>query len=80
MFVFERERGRESEWVSTSKREAERERETESETGSRLHAVSIEPYVGLGLTNCEIRPEPKSDAQPTKPPRCPLRSNFKAIF
>ena len=33
---------------------AEREEDTESEAGSRLRAVSMEPGVGLELTNCEI--------------------------
>ena len=33
---------------------AEREGDTESETGSRLGAVSIEPDVGLKLTDREI--------------------------
>ena len=33
---------------------SEREGVTESETGSRLWAVSTEPFAGLKLTNCEI--------------------------
>ena len=33
---------------------AEREGDTESEAGSRLRAVSTEPYAGLEPTNCEI--------------------------
>ena len=33
---------------------AEREGDKESEAGSRLRAVSIEPYVGLKPTSCEI--------------------------
>ena len=33
---------------------AEREGDTESEAGSRLRAVSIEPDVGLELTDREI--------------------------
>ena len=33
---------------------AEREGDTESEAGSRLHAVSTEPYVGLKPTSREI--------------------------
>ena len=32
----------------------EREGDTESEGGCRLQAVSIEPHVGLELTNYEI--------------------------
>ena len=35
-------------------REGQRERETESEAGSRLWAVSTEPYAGPELTNREI--------------------------
>ena len=33
---------------------ADRRGDTESKAGSRLRAVSIEPDVGLKLTNCEI--------------------------
>ena len=33
---------------------AEREGDIESDAGSRLRAVSTEPYMGLKLTNCEI--------------------------
>ena len=33
---------------------AEREGDTETEAGSRLRAVSTEPYVGLKLTNLKI--------------------------
>ena len=33
---------------------AEREGDREPEAGSRLHAVSTEPDVGLQLTSCEI--------------------------
>ena len=33
---------------------AEREGDTESEAGSRLQAVSTEPYTGLELTSYEI--------------------------
>ena len=75
--MIQKERGR---W-----RQRERERETEhkpgegqsekgdteSEAGSRLRAVSTEPDAGLELTNREILPEPKSDAQPTELPRHP---------
>ena len=48
---------------------AEREGDTESEAGSRLGAVSTEPDAGLELTSLRSRPEQKSDAQPTEPPR-----------
>ena len=34
--------------------EGQREREAESEAGSRLRAISTEPYVGLELKDCEI--------------------------
>ena len=37
-----------------SRGRAEREGDTESEAGSRLWAVSTEPYAGLELTDCEI--------------------------
>ena len=37
-----------------SKAGAEREGDTEFEAGSRLHAVSTEPNMGLRLTNHEI--------------------------
>ena len=33
---------------------AEREGDTESKAGSRLRAVSTEPFTGLGPTNPEI--------------------------
>ena len=48
MFIFERER------QSMSKGGAEREGDTESEAGSRLRAVSTEPYAGPELTDREI--------------------------
>ena len=50
VYLFLRETERES-----SRREGpEREGDTESEAGSRLRAVSTEPYVGLELTECTI--------------------------
>ena len=50
MFIFEREKQRQS--VS---RGGGRERgDREPETGSRLQDVSTEPDVGLELTNCDI--------------------------
>lgn len=33
--------------------------------------VSTEPNVGLDPKTLRIRPEPKADAQPSQPPRCP---------
>ena len=50
IFTFERER----QIAHTSGEGAERQADTESEAGSRLRAVSTEPYVGLKPTNCEI--------------------------
>ena len=50
MFIFERERERES----TNRGSAERKGNTESETGSRILAVSTEPDAGLELINYEI--------------------------
>ena len=52
MFIFERERERES--VRTSRGGAEGEEDTESEAGSGLPAVSTEPDAGLEPTNYEI--------------------------
>ena len=40
--------------MSGSRGGSEREGGTESEAGSRLRADSIQPDVGLKLTNCEI--------------------------
>ena len=51
MFIFERERERERQSMRGGG--AEREGDTESEAGSRLRAVSIESYAGVGLTNRE---------------------------
>ena len=50
MFLFLKERERQS-MIGGG---AEREGDTESEAGSRLRAVSTEPDMGLELTNCEI--------------------------
>ena len=50
MFVFERERQRQS----ASREGAEREGDTESESGCRLRAVSTEPDDGLEPMNHEI--------------------------
>ena len=49
-----RERERKRETPNTSGGRLEREGDTESEAGSRLQAVSIEPYVGLEFMNHEI--------------------------
>ena len=49
MFIFERERERQS----VSRRGTERG-DTESKAGSRLRAVSTEPNAGLEPTNREI--------------------------
>ena len=50
MFIFERERQRQS----VSGGGVEQEGDTESEAGSRLRAVSTEPDARLELTSCEI--------------------------
>ena len=50
MFIFERERDRQS----VSGGGVEREGDTESEAGSRLRAVSTQLDAGLELTNCKI--------------------------
>ena len=62
--------------MSTSGGGAEREGDTESEAenlkqapGSELSAQS--PTQKLELMNLEIMTEPKSEAQPTEPPRRP---------
>ena len=59
LFIWEAERA----WA----RERRRER-----IPSRLHAVNVEPKMGIKLMNSEIMTwaETKSDAQPTEPPRC----------
>ena len=54
MFIFERERERQTERQNTSGRRAEREGDTESKARSRLQAISTEPDVGLELTDHEI--------------------------
>ena len=53
-FIFERLRETECEWGRGREREREREGDTESEAGSRLCAVSSEPYTGLEPENREI--------------------------
>ena len=63
MFIYFWERQRQS----VSGGGAEREGDTEPEAGSRLQAVSTEPDTQA----VRSWPEPKSDAQPTEPPRCP---------
>ena len=70
----------ESETQSVRGRGSEEEGDTESEAGSRLWAISTEPDVGLELTNGEIRPELKSDAQQTEPPKHPCCSYFSIFF
>ena len=52
MFIYFRER--QIERQSVSGRGAKREEDTEFEAGSRLRAVSTEPYVRLELTDCKI--------------------------
>ena len=50
MFIFERDREKQS----ASRGGVEREGDTESQAGSRLRPVSTQPNVGLQLTDCEI--------------------------
>ena len=50
MFIFERDRQRQS----ASGGGAEREGDTKSEAGAKLRAVSTEPNTGLELVNCKI--------------------------
>ena len=52
MFIFERERDRQTD--SVSRGGAKREGDTESEAGFRLLALSTEPDTGLEPTNHEI--------------------------
>ena len=54
MFIFERERDRETERQSASRGGAEREGDTEFEAGSRICAVNTEPDAGLELTDYEV--------------------------
>ena len=51
----------------------EREGDTESEAGSRLHAVTTQPNVGLEPTNCEIMTSAevgRSTSRATQAPLC----------
>ena len=68
---------------SMSRRGAERERETQNlkqAPGSELSAQS--PMQGSNSQTVRWWHEPKSDAQPTEPPRCPLVIifNVKGLF
>ena len=60
-------------WQSTSMSwgGADREGDTECEAGSRLWAVSTSPTRGSNSQTVRSWPGPKSDAQPTEPPRRP---------
>ena len=67
MFIFERERDR------AQVGEGQRKRETQNlkqAPGSELSAQSW--MQGSNSQTARSWPEPKSDAQPTEPPRCPL--------
>ena len=66
VYLFEREGQR----THTSGGRAEREGDRESEAGSRLQA---EPNTGSNPQTMRSGPEPKSDAEGTEPPRCPLK-------
>ena len=68
MFIFERERERDR----TQSGEGQREGETKNPKqppGSELSAQS--PTRGSNILAVRSPPEPKSDAQPTEPPRRP---------
>ena len=47
-------------------------RRTVDEEGEADSPLSRVPDVGLDPSTPESWPEPKADAQPTKPPRCPF--------
>ena len=69
MFIYFWERGRDRAWAG----ERQRERETQNPKqapGSELSAQS--PMQGSNSQTARSWPEPKLDAQPTEPPRCPL--------
>ena len=57
---------------------AERERETQKQTpGSELSVQS--PMLGSNPQTARSQPEPKSDTQPTEPPRCSSTFLLKKI-
>jgi len=62
--LFERKRDREHE-------RAQAQVGGESREGEAGSPQSREPSIGLDPRTPGSRPEPKADAQPTKPPRCP---------
>ena len=60
--------------------EEQRERETQNlkqAPGSELKAQS--PTRGSNSQTVRARPEPKSDTQPTEPPRCPCGTLFLLV-
>ena len=75
MFTYLRERERERERECVSGARVEREADRGSRVGSVPTAAS--PMWGLNSQTTTLCPEPKSDFQPTEPPRCPGRSHFK---
>ena len=66
MFIFERERMQAG--------EGEREGDRVPQAGSALESVS--PMWGLNPRTSRSWPEPKSDTEPTEPPRCPPKCVF----
>ena len=77
VYLFLRETETECQWV--------RGRERERETQNRKQAPGSEPSVqspARGSNSRAVRswPEPKSDAQPTEPPRRPSASVFKLVW
>ena len=63
-------RDRERDKAQAGERQIERETQNRKQTpGSELSAQS--PMRGSNSQTARSGPEPKSDAQPTEPPRCP---------
>ena len=74
LFIFERKRER----VCAQAGEGHRARETQKPKqapGSELSAQS--PTRGSNPQTVRSRPEPKPDAEPTEPPKCPSAGLFK---
>ena len=69
MFIFERDRV----WTGQGQRERETQNSKQA-SGSELSVQS--PTRGSNTQTVRSWPEPKSDAQPTEPPRRPLAQNF----
>ena len=81
IYFWERERERERERENKQGRSREKETQNPKQApGSKLSAQSPEPGVGLNSRTARSRPELKSDAQPTEPPRRLFIQNFYAAF